>query len=237
MSAPGADIDAARRLDEHQRPRVALQPARQQHLLLVAPRERSHGLFGIVARADGQAIAPAPEGRGLDAAQRMIPNRDSLGQFAAATFSATDRTAECSTRLAVGRQEADACSMAPIGSVERRQLTADLEACPDRDVRSPNADSPTSAAPEPSLPKRATTSPGLTSKVNTIEGCRPKPAPGPAQHRFLADGVGRVLRTSDVCHASPDHGLDHARPVGLLHVCRAGTFRRRAGPAPGRRSR
>ena len=58
----GADVDAAGRLDEHEDVALALQPAAQQHLLLVAARQRAHRLARVVARADRQLVVPASVG-------------------------------------------------------------------------------------------------------------------------------------------------------------------------------
>ena len=46
----GANVDAARRLIQDQRLRIAGQPARQQHLLLVSAAEMSDRLLGVWRR-------------------------------------------------------------------------------------------------------------------------------------------------------------------------------------------
>ena len=187
----GADIDAARRLDEHQRPRVALQPTRQQHLLLVAARQRAHRLLGVVARADRQAFAPATG--------RPLP-RPGHGSARAGTGSASSRRPR-SPRLAgpanappalrsAGRKPMPA-PMAAGGPSNVATAALDLQACHGRGGGCRSAVSPTSAAPEPSLPNSATTSPGVTADVDVLEGT-PRPAPVQRSDWRIADGVGRA---------------------------------------------
>src|SRR3954447_14236212 len=69
------DVDAPGRLDEHQDVRVALQPAAEEHLLLVAARQRAHHLPWVVARSDRELVVPPPVRRVLGGTAQQLAER------------------------------------------------------------------------------------------------------------------------------------------------------------------
>ena len=177
-------------------PRVALQPARQQHLLLVAARERPHGLLGVVARPDREAIAPALEGRGLRAV-RMIPTAGQHGPAARRRRSPPragpgTRHPPCGRPAGTRRR----APIAPSGPIERRRRALDLERarssagrCRTRSRRPPRRPSPACrTAPRPR--------PVRTSSVHVVERVARDRRPvhrerGLARRAAWAGGSGR----------------------------------------------
>jgi hypothetical protein len=87
----GPDVDAPGRLDQDEHVSIALEPAPQQHLLLVPPGQCGHDLARVVAGTNRQPVMPALVRLrlGLNRRNRKRAMRD---QDATATFSATDRT-------------------------------------------------------------------------------------------------------------------------------------------------
>ena len=161
----GADVDAARRLVEDQQPRLGEQPAREQHLLLVAAAERADGLV----RVGGPDV------------ERLDPLRDELVLPRGARSAASSRGRACSARMMFSRTVSSSTSPS-VRRFSGQKATASRDrrraGCASRPARRRSgarprprgrrrtAGAPSSVRPEPSRPARPTTSPGATARSN-----------------------------------------------------------------------
>ena len=152
----GADVDAARRLVEDEQPGRGGEPAREQHLLLVAAREVAHERVGVagtdVERLDvrwRQLVLALLRDRAEPAAVGLQRQRDVV---------AHGEVADDALVAAVLRGERDAVRDACRGvrSSSRSPWIANLPVS----ARSmPQSSRASSVRPEPSRPARPTTSP------------------------------------------------------------------------------
>ena len=235
---PGAHVDTARRLDEDQKPRAALEPAAEQDLLLVAARERPDRLrrdrcaSGCRARR-ASAGTHSPRPGGDEAARRARGG----GHDGAHRFSATERHHERAFSLPVGREEADAGADRLRGAVAARLRCRRARACRCSSLRMPNAASATSRGTRADLPverddlavpdRRGRDRRTPTPRRGAVE---------PEHRRSVGDGSER--RADARCRRSPCRPWRRraSRRSKSATGPRAPTCRR-AGRARGRRSR
>ena len=150
----GADVDAARRLVEDQQLRVGAEPARQQHLLLVAAGELADLLLGA-RRLDGEALHESVDDLAL---ARLVDDAD-------ARQARQDARASCSRAPTCRERSRPPCG--PRCNSRRRARSPRPARCgetawpPSRIVPASGGSAPkiaraTSVRPEPSRPARPT---------------------------------------------------------------------------------
>ena len=157
----GAHVDAAGRLVEDQQPRLGRQPARQQHLLLVAARERPDGRLdagGLDAQpldvVGGQLLLALQEARARCPGAPATPESCSRAPTAAGS-----RPRACGlpnrSRCPARWRRADWKSRPACHRLRRRRRRA---------WSAPNSRRAVSVRPEPSRPARPSSSPRCSSR-------------------------------------------------------------------------
>ena len=118
----GADVDTARRLDEDENPRAGLEPSAEEHLLLVAARERPDRLVRVVAGANAEDVVPAPIRVGLHPGGEKLAGARETGPRRRGQILRHGADHERAVVLSVGREEADARTDRLGGAVELDRL-------------------------------------------------------------------------------------------------------------------
>ena len=186
--ALGADVDAARRIVEQEHARLGEQHLAEDHLLLVAARQRAGELLGRLG-LDAQEVASSRRPAPPRVAASRRPQREKRGMTESVRFSRTLFGEEQALAAAVLRHQRDA-----VAAVERlRAGCGSRPACP-RARRAastwptPNSAWNSSRWPCPCRPPTPSTSPSCRSRSTPCSRCRRR-GRGPAA-RCAAVAVG-----------------------------------------------
>ena len=162
ISCRAADVHAARRLIENQHRGLGRQPAREQHLLLVAAGELPDRRFdagGLDAERLDEALRDRPLLREATGTARSPARACS----ASTMFSRTERSAIDAFGLALFGAQREPARDRVRGTVERTRPPFTTISPPSAASR-PNSSRASSVRPEPSSPARPTISPRRSSR-------------------------------------------------------------------------
>ena len=191
----GALVDAARRVVEQQHARAEREPAREQHLLLIAARKCSDGAVGR-GRDDRQARADRSRSAPVCLRRSIRPKRRSRSSETRPKLSRIERDGKnpvgCGGRAPDRRRRV----APPVGSSRRGRPSPRLTTMtrPDADGCRPHKASRNASCPWPSSPARPTISPARTSPSKARRAAR---APAPHQQPLRgALGLVKAMRRS-----------------------------------------